>query len=324
MKRKVIKIGPATLVVSLPSSWTKKYGIQKGDELEIEERGRTMQINTKKEISKDEITVNISKFSPIIMRALGILYKVGHKKINIVYGSLKEKPDEMYRGKGLKEIDLIRRAASSYTGMDIEKFSKGQAINEIQLIERANVVYEEFDNTLNHAFLHLTQISEQVTEALSENDKTCEKEIDLTDNLINQTTNFCQKILNKQGYHEFNKTHFIYSIVIGIEDLGDRYRILYEDYAAKKIKKVNPEIVKILKKLDFMLNEFYTIFRKFEIKRLTSLAYKYHEVFFDLEKAVFKIKKEEVFILAYLTDISNRIYDLLEPLMAFYNEKLSE
>src|SRR4030042_1215880 len=192
MKRKVMKIGPASLVMSLPSGWAKRYSIQKGDEIEVEERGRNLQITTKKEIlTKDKAEINISKFCPMIMRALGILYKVGYKKININYSKENSECRKMFSGQGLKEIDLIKRAADSYTGMDIEKFN--QKLNEVTLIERANVLYEEFDNTLNHAFLHLTQISEQVKEALFQSDKTLEKEIDLTDNLINQTTNFCQK-----------------------------------------------------------------------------------------------------------------------------------
>ncbi|HJX50551.1 MAG TPA: AbrB/MazE/SpoVT family DNA-binding domain-containing protein [Candidatus Nanoarchaeia archaeon] len=321
MKRKVMKIGPASLVMSLPSGWAKRYSIQKGDEIEVEERGRNLQITTKKEIlTKDKAEINISKFCPMIMRALGILYKVGYKKININYSKENSECRKMFSGQGLKEIDLIKRAADSYTGMDIEKFN--QKLNEVTLIERANVLYEEFDNTLNHAFLHLTQISEQVKEALFQSDKTLEKEIDLTDNLINQTTNFCQKILNKQGYQEFNKTHFVYHIVTGIEDLGDRYHMLYEDYSKKKTKKLTSEIILILKNLDIMLNEFYAIFRKFDVKKLTELAYTYHEILFDIEKASKKISRDEILMLSCLVDIANRIYDLLEPLMALNNEKM--
>jgi antitoxin component of MazEF toxin-antitoxin module len=323
MGRKVIKIGPASLVVSLPASWTGKYGVKKGDELEVEERGRALHISTKKALAKEEAAINISKYAPMIMRTLGVLYKIGYKKIKVVYGQLKPGSEGIYRGKGLHELELIRRAASSYTGMDIERSGIKPQKNEILLIERANVMYSEFDNTLNQAFLHLTQLSEQVTEALSKSNGD-EKEIDLTDNLINQTTNFCQKILNTQGYQEFSKTHFVYHIVVGIEDLGDRYRTLHEDYSKKKMKKAGPELIALLKKLDSMLDEYYALFRKFDVQRMTALGFKYHSLCFDLEAAAAKIRREEFFILAYLMDIANRIYDLLEPLMALNNEKLVE
>ena len=35
MKRRVIKQGPSTLVVSLPISWVKSLSVQKGDELDV-------------------------------------------------------------------------------------------------------------------------------------------------------------------------------------------------------------------------------------------------------------------------------------------------
>jgi len=42
MKRKVSQIGPATLMVSLPSKWAKQFGVKKGSELEIEEKGNKL------------------------------------------------------------------------------------------------------------------------------------------------------------------------------------------------------------------------------------------------------------------------------------------
>ena len=37
MKRKVIQLAHSTAVISLPSKWVKKYGVKKGDEIEVGE-----------------------------------------------------------------------------------------------------------------------------------------------------------------------------------------------------------------------------------------------------------------------------------------------
>src|SRR3989344_2833381 len=55
MKRKVALIGPSTLMVSLPSKFVKKFGIKKGDELDVEEKGSSLTINI------DKITQGKSK-----------------------------------------------------------------------------------------------------------------------------------------------------------------------------------------------------------------------------------------------------------------------
>ncbi|MBW2987388.1 AbrB/MazE/SpoVT family DNA-binding domain-containing protein, partial [Candidatus Woesearchaeota archaeon] len=44
MKRKVVKQGSATLTVSLPTSWTKKYNIKPGDEIEMEVQDKAILI----------------------------------------------------------------------------------------------------------------------------------------------------------------------------------------------------------------------------------------------------------------------------------------
>ena len=43
MKRKVIKLGRATLVASLPSRWVNANNIEPGDEIDLEERGKNLE-----------------------------------------------------------------------------------------------------------------------------------------------------------------------------------------------------------------------------------------------------------------------------------------
>jgi len=48
MKRKIIKLGTATLVVSLPSKWTKKFNLKSGNDLELEEANSNLIIEVLK------------------------------------------------------------------------------------------------------------------------------------------------------------------------------------------------------------------------------------------------------------------------------------
>ncbi len=62
MRRKVVKLGPATLVVSLPSKWTKKFSINAGDELEMEEHNKNLIISTEKGINIEKEAIDISNW----------------------------------------------------------------------------------------------------------------------------------------------------------------------------------------------------------------------------------------------------------------------
>ena len=58
MKRKIVKHGPISLTVSLPSKWVKKRNLKAGDEVEVEEHNNGLFIgdfNNKKEHTKKEI-----------------------------------------------------------------------------------------------------------------------------------------------------------------------------------------------------------------------------------------------------------------------------
>ena len=139
---------------------------------------------------------------------------------------------------------------------------------------------------------------------------------------INQTTNFCQKVLNKHGYEQFWKPTFVYFIVVGIEQLGDKYRELYEYYANQNFK-VSEEILSFHAKINSAVSEFYSLFRKFDIKKLSALGATLKILSEEYDKLLESSSKKELRILFYLNNIREQTYDLLEPLMAFYHEELA-
>ena len=52
MKRRIVKQGAATMTISLPAPWIKKFGLKEGDELNIEEKGKLIEITTERSIGK--------------------------------------------------------------------------------------------------------------------------------------------------------------------------------------------------------------------------------------------------------------------------------
>ena len=68
MKRKVVKHGPSTLIISIPSGWAKKYSVKQGDELDVDEQGSRLIIDNKGEKQLPEINMDISGLKPKMIR----------------------------------------------------------------------------------------------------------------------------------------------------------------------------------------------------------------------------------------------------------------
>lgn len=82
MKRKVNLVGQNTLTVSLPTKWTKRMNIGKGDEIDIEEENGTLIIRKESTIKKGKtIDLNLSG-KDFITNAISRYYKIGYHIIN--------------------------------------------------------------------------------------------------------------------------------------------------------------------------------------------------------------------------------------------------
>ena len=84
MKRKVIKQGPATLMISLPSKWAKNIGLKQGDEVELIEKGNGLLISSGSVSEGKECLIelkNIKQWIKIILNQFGGLLKIFMKKI---------------------------------------------------------------------------------------------------------------------------------------------------------------------------------------------------------------------------------------------------
>ena len=90
MQRKVMKQGPSTLVVSLPTQWVKKNKIQKGNSVHLEEKGKTLILSLLPQAQEKIISLNLSQTVPMTHRVVGALYKAGFDEMTLTYSTSEE------------------------------------------------------------------------------------------------------------------------------------------------------------------------------------------------------------------------------------------
>ncbi len=105
MNRKLVKQGTATLMVSLPIKWVKKFNLKKGDEVGIEEQENAVVITSSRAVS-----IEADKLQKLIS-----LYREGFDEIEITF-------------KDIKVIDKTREILNELPGFDIVQQKKDSCL----------------------------------------------------------------------------------------------------------------------------------------------------------------------------------------------------
>src|SRR3990167_8185350 len=88
MKRKVVKQGAATLMVSLPSKWAKKYNLKKGDEINIEELDNNLVLSKESVSGKRRTSINLTNHTESAIRtAITNTYRAGYDLVTVQFGT---------------------------------------------------------------------------------------------------------------------------------------------------------------------------------------------------------------------------------------------
>lgn len=252
MKRKVIQLAGKTLVVSLPNKWAKKYGVKKGDEMEVEEEERKIVIKTKGEGEKAIKVLDVKETDIMLNRVITALYKAGYDEIELTY----ESPEQ---------YSVIRDVINK-TCMGFEIIRHGQ--RTILVKSLSELQPQEFDNILRRYFLTLLSSADDSLEYIKQGNLEGMKEIELRDYQINKYSDLCRRILNVKGLDVTKKTTTYYYICEDLEKIGDGYRDLMRFMIKNKIKKIDDTTINILVGLNRLLRLFYDLFYDFSLPKI--------------------------------------------------------
>ena len=256
MKRKIIQLAGKTHVVSLPSGFVKKYGLKKGEEIEVEERGANLLISPNKETAVKKVTVDLQNINERVLRwLLASLHKSGHDEIELIYANP-------------RTVRVIQELIKDlFTGFAIME----QTEKRIVLKSVARDLPEEFDAMLRRAFLVTISMGESIIELMQKNRLKNLKDLVALEHTNNQLTNFCERTLNKRGHRDYRKTCFMYVVVWNLEKICDDYKYICEYLSDKQIK-IDRDILSLFKSANNLLRGYYELLFKFDMQRLIELS----------------------------------------------------
>ena len=306
MKRKVIKHGPSTFIVSLPVNWVKRYGITKGKELEITENGRTLNINTDSVKINEELSKDISGLSPGLVHAfLSILYLEGHDKI-------------MFKYDNIEILEKIQKQIPQLIGYEIVEQDNKKCL--IQSISQK--IDLDFDNSLRRALIILGQTLEMANEAYIKDDKETLKNIQLRDLEVNRLCYFCLRQITKENYNKGfeQETYSLYYLITTLERFGDGLKDM--SVHLSKTKRKNKDIMILLG----LLIDYYKIVYSYFCEPTKDKANKefnaYREIKLKFENTLGKnMTKDEIMVAYLIKDSTYKISNFVRMRLSLFRER---
>ncbi len=294
MKRKVIKLGSNSLLVSLPSAWARKHGITKGAELSVEEKEGGLVLSSASAPTGTTTSLDITNLHPIVKRALGALYKKGYDEFTIHFTD----HDELELAH-----EVIRE---EFIGFEVVQHGK----NHLVVREISQPHPDQFDTVLRRQFLVIKDYAQETHTALSTKDHAWLKRLILRDKDVNKLADFCRRLINK---YQNGKTG-LYFIVEQLEKISDRYKDI-SAYASAKSIVPSKALLQAYKDVNAYLDEFYHCFYQFSLPAVSTFVSKRKALAETLDRLHDQVPQNEQRILFWLEDITEKLFDMNGPLM---------
>ncbi len=272
MKRKVIQIADSTQLVSLPRKWALKFGIKKGDELEITETDNRLLVSTGKLAEKGSIEVDVTNMDrDLLMYLIRSLYIVGYDEIKLNY---KRTEIENYRlNKQEQVIDIITLQVAKLSGIEIFNQKEGQCI--IKNISSENP--KEFDSILKRIFILSAETVSDLIRGYEKGNKSLLETIQGKHDAVTRFVSYCLRLLSKAGYEESRKKEILFHILEEIDKIMDLIKYNARDLINKNFKP-NRRGLSIYKKVLEAYNRYHDLYYNFSLKKVSELNKMRYEV----------------------------------------------
>ena len=303
MKRRVVKHGSATLTISLPIRWVKKYGIKPGDELEINEEKGNLLVATSRDVHQTHTAlINIDKFGSIGMHALGSLYRSGCDVIRI---SFKERTK-------VAEIDDFLLQLPGFEIMQQDETSC--TLKEVSTPTHT----ENMEDIIKRTFLVLVSITKELEEQflLPALDKTVLQNLCKRDSTVNKFCNFCRRILNKKGISRIKDAPMVYYILESLENLGDSYKYFCTYLMEQTIQITNPKILAAIKETNKLIETFFYLYFKFSIDNARKFQETARANLASIASLHALKNPQDIIILDSFARITSQLIQMVGPLLA--------
>ena len=296
MKRKIIKQGHNTLTITLPTTWTKKFGINSGDYADIIEQGRILRIETDNNKEQlNQVTIDISGLSiPMIWRTVSSAYRAGYDEIKII----------------IDNLDMIKEIHAFLNHMQLGFEIIKQESDSVTIRNISNPEIEQFDNLFRRVFRITIEYSNKI-EIIMQNKEEMTHSCILHEVSINRISNYCNRIIIKE---KRKNACFFYAIIEELNNLTRNLTILLNEVMNVK-NDIPKNVVSKYSEITSILIQVYELYYKFSIKEYSDIKKRLETT----KKSIAKLRSKDIEETVYWDNmelIREEIQNLLDSTLA--------
>lgn len=297
MKRKIVKLGPSTLVVSLPAKWGQEFNLKPGDELELNQEDSRLIISTEKSLAtKKETVINITDHTRKDLSALIThAYRKGFDKIII-----KNLNPKLFQD--IKEI-----TKNLLLGFEISHRAKNTCIVE----NLAEPTPQESNVLLRRIFLMIKETQNKALTDFEANNLDM-AEIDDLRNQIDKFILYYRRILSKKPEKNQALTWELLTFLMHIQHV---YYYLYKFANDNKIKS-DSEIIKLLQESIIYFGLYYEAYFKKDMEKIRKINQLSSEYQFGKCLKMIEQKGKTAILHSYLREIFRLIQVGTSPIIS--------
>lgn len=291
MRRKLVKQGVATMMVSLPSTWVKEQRLKKGDEVEISEADGGLMISSKKGELALKKEVYIPTPNEYKNRLIDVPYMQGYDEIVVRFDDA-------------AVMELIIKETERLLGVEVVS----QTETSCTIKNVAEALEQEFETILRRLFLLVKSMAEDSLAAAKAKDYQRLKNVGDLEKMCHKYALFCMRIMNKYGYKDSKIAHFVFYTAYALEQISDHYEDICLHIIEKK-EKIDPKTLAFFKDIVILTDLYYQAFYKKEWKTVLEMdeqrkkAQQKEKTLLEAKKNMFLVH-QLAFILEKLTHLS--------------------
>ncbi len=293
MKRKLVKQGVATMMISLPSKWVKEHHLEKGDEIELERIDNNLLISSKTVNKKTETELKLERTDESEIRTLITnAYRAGCDRVKVDFG------DE----KRFRQLNKIIK--SNLIGFDIIKKEKDFCIVE-NITEPSE---NQFDNILKKMFLSISELLE-ITEKRLTGSKEDYEEVE---ERIQKYDNFCRRVISKNRVLG-KKSEFFWTFLSML--MHGQREIYFLNEKLEQKTSISDKTKNLLGDVQELFSLISNVYLKKDIKLLSKVRELHKDAVYKKGQTLLQSKKgKENLILYHMIIAMRQFYHANSPL----------
>ena len=192
MKRRIIKLGQATYVTSLPSKWIRQFHLEKGDYLELEEKGNSLILSTQKNTSVSEVTLDLKKVNTrLIATLVQSVYILGYDRMVLLHDPVIH---EYKTGKKVKATEFLQTLLNKrFVGAEIVEQMETKTV----VMDLGGVSEQTSDQVFNRIIFLTKALTQDCLQAIKDNNQEVLSSIPFRTDNINRFLIYYQRLIAK-------------------------------------------------------------------------------------------------------------------------------